>query len=107
MIMSDFENLYNMYFFACLIKNQQEKTQDQKKTFKIHNKSAKSVHYLIDIKKFMNNKLENKLEINNVFFKFEISFIFSSEFEKKTSEDSFNFLKNTLNQVNKKLIFNF
>ena len=33
MIMSDFENLYHMYFFACLIKNQQEKTQDQKKTF--------------------------------------------------------------------------
>jgi len=31
----------------------------------------------------------------------------SSEFEKKTSEDSFNLLKNILNQVNKKLILDF
>ena len=33
--------------------------------------------------------------------------MFSSESEKETSEDSFNFLKNTLNQVNEKLILDF
>ena len=55
----------------------------------------------------MNNKFENEFEINNVSFKFKILFVSSSEFEKKTFKNFFDFFKNILNQVNEKLILNF
>ena len=55
----------------------------------------------------MNNKLKNKLKINNIFLKFEILSVSSSESEKETSENFFNLLKNALNQVNEKLILDF
>ena len=62
---------------------------------------------LTNTEKFINNKLKNKLKINNTSLKFKISSVFSSESEKETFKDSFDLLKNTLNQVNEKLILDF
>ena len=98
--MSDLENLHCVYSLLHIwlrVKKKECKTKE--KIFKIHNNFIKSIYYLIltNIKKFMNNKLKNKLEINNVSLEFKISSVSSSEFEKETSKDFFNLLENALN----------
>ena len=110
MIMSDLENLHHVYFLLCVwLRVNKKKHKIKEKILKIHNNLAKSVHYLIltDIKEFTNNKLKNELEINNIFLEFKISSVSLSESEKEISEDSFDFLKNALNQVDEKLILDF